>query len=47
MVEFLGQAVFVDRARGAEIARKVLDDTPMPDLPSTGHFVGRGDERKK
>lgn len=47
MVEFLGQAVFVDRAHGAELAAKVLGDTPMPELPSTRHLVGRTDERKK
>jgi TetR/AcrR family transcriptional regulator len=47
MVEFLGQTVFVDRAHGAELAAKVLDDTPMPELPNTRHFVGRSDERKK
>jgi TetR/AcrR family transcriptional regulator len=47
MVEFLGQTVFVDRAHGAELAVKVLGDTPMPELPSTRHFVGRSDERKK
>src|SRR5579863_3309665 len=41
MVEFLGQTVFVDRAHGAELAAKVLDDTPMPELPNTRHFVGR------
>lgn len=28
LVEFLGKAIFVDRGRGAEIARKVLADTP-------------------
>lgn len=47
MVEFLGQAVFVDRARGAELAAKVLADSPMPALPSTRHLGGRNDERKK
>ncbi len=47
MVEFLGQTVFVDRAHGAELAAKVLADTAMPELPSTRHFVGRSDERKK
>lgn len=47
MVEFLGQAVFVDRARGAELAAKVLAETPMPELPSTRHLLGRSDERKK
>ena len=47
MVEFLGQTVFVDRAHGAELAAKVIDDTPMPEVPSTRHFGGRGDERKE
>ncbi len=32
VVEFLGQAVFVDRALGAQIAAKVLADSPMPEL---------------
>lgn len=39
LVEFLGQAVFVDRRHGAEIAAKVLADTPMPEL---GEFKGFG-----
>jgi TetR/AcrR family transcriptional regulator len=30
-VEFLGQAVFLDRKHGAELAAKVLADTPMPE----------------
>ena len=47
MVGFLGQTVFIDRAHGAELAEKVLADTPMPELPSTRHLVGRTDERKK
>lgn len=33
LVEFLGQAIFKDRTRGAEIAAKVLADSPMPDFP--------------
>jgi TetR/AcrR family transcriptional regulator len=32
LVEFLGQAVFVDRARGAELAAKVIADSPMPEM---------------
>ncbi|MGC9222884.1 MAG: TetR/AcrR family transcriptional regulator [Terracidiphilus sp.] len=32
LVEFLGQALFQDRRRGAELAAKVLADTPMPEL---------------
>jgi TetR/AcrR family transcriptional regulator len=47
MVEFLGQAVFVDRTHGAEVAAKVLADSPMPALPNTRHLLGRNDERKK
>ncbi len=47
VVEFLGQAVFTDRAHGAELAARVLADTPMPELPSTRHLFGRTDERKK
>lgn len=31
LVEFLGQALFIDRNRGAELAQKVLADTPMPE----------------
>jgi TetR/AcrR family transcriptional regulator len=30
IVEFLGQAIFQDRRHGAEIAAKILEDTPMP-----------------
>ncbi len=39
IVEFLGQAIFQDRKRGAELAGKVLADTPMPEL---GDFKGSG-----
>ena len=31
LVEFLGQAVFVDRRHGAELAARVLADSPMPE----------------
>ena len=31
LVQFLGQAIFIDRQRGAELAAKVLEDTPMPE----------------
>lgn len=30
LVEFLGQAIFIDRAHGAELAARVLADSPMP-----------------
>ena len=32
LVEFLGQAVFVDRSHGAEVAARVLEDMPMPEV---------------
>jgi TetR/AcrR family transcriptional regulator len=32
VVEFLGQAVFMDRAHGAELAARVMADTPMPEM---------------
>ena len=32
LVEFLGQAVFVDRSHGAEVAARVLGDMPMPEV---------------
>ena len=47
VVEFLGMAVFMDRAHGTELAARVLADTPMPELPTTRHLFGRTDERKK
>ena len=31
LVEFLGKAIFQDRTHGAELAAKVLNDTPMPE----------------
>jgi TetR/AcrR family transcriptional regulator len=31
LVEFLGQAIFHDRRHGAEVAARVLADTPMPE----------------
>lgn len=31
-VQFLGNAIFVDRAHGAKLARRVLADMPMPPL---------------
>jgi TetR/AcrR family transcriptional regulator len=32
VVEFLGQAIFKDRQRGAELAARVIADTPMPEV---------------
>jgi TetR/AcrR family transcriptional regulator len=45
LVEFLGQAVFVDRKHGAELAARVLADTPMPEIKNDGMMFGRKDER--
>jgi TetR/AcrR family transcriptional regulator len=36
-IQFLGKAIFQDREHGAELATKVLADTPMPD---TAEFKG-------
>lgn len=39
IVEFLGQAIFQDRKHGAEVAAKILEDTPMPKFANfKGHF---------
>lgn len=47
VLEFLGQAVFIDRAHGAELAARVLADTPMPEVNGLPLIFGRTDERKK
>jgi len=46
-IEFLGQALFVDRAHGGELAARVLADTPEPELRLDSHLFGGRDERKK
>jgi TetR/AcrR family transcriptional regulator len=42
LVEFLGQAIFADRSHGAELARRVLADSPMPagEAFKPGHLAG-------
>jgi TetR/AcrR family transcriptional regulator len=40
MVHFLGQAIFIDRQHGAEVAARVLADSPMPEV-GTWQFIGR------
>lgn len=47
VVEFLGQAIFQDRQRGAELAARVLADTPMPEFKGHPLQFGRNDERTK
>ena len=41
LVEFLGQAIFQDRQRGAELAARVLADTQMPDIQGDRLVMGR------
>lgn len=43
-ITYLGQAVFVDRERGAEHARRVLADTPLPDLTGAENIFRGNDE---
>ena len=40
-IEFLGQALFTDRAHGAELAARVLADTPLPEM-NAGPAMFRG-----
>jgi TetR/AcrR family transcriptional regulator len=44
-IEFLGQALFMDRAHGAELAARVLADTPAPEIATFDpKLFGRHDE---
>ena len=47
LVEFLGQALFTDRKRGAELAAQILTDSPMPEVNAQHPMFGRNDERTK
>lgn len=47
LVEFLGQAIFSDRKRGAELAARVLADSPMPEVNTDQLVFGGKDERTK
>jgi TetR/AcrR family transcriptional regulator len=38
LVEFLGQALFIDRKHGAELAAKILADSPMPENTDLNGF---------
>jgi len=40
VVEFLGQAIFIDRVHGGQVAARILADTPMPQpaAPGTAPF---------
>lgn len=41
LLEFLGQALFRDRALGAELAARVFADTPMPEIRGDRFKLGR------
>jgi TetR/AcrR family transcriptional regulator len=45
LVKFLGQAIFADRQRGADLAARVLADTPMPEVNPDRLTFRRKDER--
>ena len=47
VVEFLGLAIFQDRKQGAELAARVLADTPVPEIRVDQSAFGVRDERKK
>jgi TetR/AcrR family transcriptional regulator len=47
LVEFLGQAIFTDRSLGAELAARVLADTPMPEVNVTPEMFRGKDEPEK
>jgi TetR/AcrR family transcriptional regulator len=41
LVRFLGQALFLDRQRGARVAEEILADTPMPEFAQDSFLHGR------
>ena len=41
LLEFLGQALFQDRRRGAELATRIFADTPMPEMKGDRLAMGR------
>jgi TetR/AcrR family transcriptional regulator len=43
LAEFLGQAIFIDRQHGAEVAARVLADSPMPEIPGGRLTLGRNE----
>jgi hypothetical protein len=40
-IEFLGQAIFIDREHGARVAARVLATTPMPEISAIGNKIIR------
>lgn len=47
IMNFLGLAIFRDREHGAELAAKILADTPMPEVKVDRTAFGVKNERKK
>jgi len=45
LVEYLGQAIFTDRRHGAEVAARVVRETPMPDVKEDRMLFRRKNER--
>jgi TetR/AcrR family transcriptional regulator len=45
LVRFLGSALFMDRKHGAELAERVLADSPMPEVDPERTMYGRKNER--
>jgi TetR/AcrR family transcriptional regulator len=40
-IEYLGQAIFMDRQHGARVAARVLASTPMPEISAMGNKIIR------
>lgn len=47
LVQFLGQAIFTDRSRGAELAARVQADMPMPEVDLSGHLFNPSEGKSK
>jgi TetR/AcrR family transcriptional regulator len=43
LLEFLGWAIFRNREHGLELASKIFADTPMPEVPAGGVWLGSRD----
>jgi len=47
ILDFLGQAIFTDRQRGAALAAQILAESPMPEFDADRLVFRRNDERTK
>jgi TetR/AcrR family transcriptional regulator len=43
IVRFVGQSIFVDRKHGAEVAARVMADSPMPEISAERVSMGRNE----